>query len=133
MTETGEFVPPSLSRALTRGAMRRCPRCGGGGLFRHWTALEPDCPRCGLHFERTEGYWTGSMALNLVVTEGLFLTTFVTMIVLTWPDVPWLAVLAVGVLISVITPVVFHPISRTLWVAAERHYTQGRDEPKTPG
>jgi uncharacterized protein (DUF983 family) len=88
-----------------------------------------NCPRCGLHFERTEGYWTGSMAVNLVVTEGLFLVAFVAMIVLTWPDVPWAAVLVVGILISFVTPIVFHPVSRTLWVAAERHYTGGHDEP----
>jgi len=87
------------------------------------------CPTCGLHFERTEGYWTGSMALNLIVTEGLFLGIFIAMIVLSWPDVPWTSVLIVGVLISFITPIVFHPVSRTVWVAAERHYTRGRDEP----
>lgn len=123
-------APPSLPRALARGAIRHCPRCGGGGLFRHWTAIRPDCPRCGLHFERTEGYWTGSMALNLIVTEGLFLLVFVGMIVLTWPAVPWGVVLVVAIAISAITPVVFHPVSRTLWVAAERHYTRGLDEPR---
>ena len=117
----------SLPHALGRGLLRRCPRCGSGGLFRHWTAIVDDCPNCGLHFERSEGYWTGSMALNLVVTETLFLTTFVIMIVATWPDVPWIAVLAVGVLVSLTTPIVFHPISRTLWVAAERHFS-GQDE-----
>jgi hypothetical protein len=70
------------------------------------------------------------MALNLIVTEGLFLLVFVAMIVLTWPDVPWAVVLVVAIAISAVTPVVFHPVSRTLWVAAERHYTQGRDEPQ---
>ena len=120
---------PSLGRALGRGLLRRCPRCGSGGLFRHWTAIVDDCPRCGLHFEKAEGYWTGSMALNLVVTEGLFLAAFVLMIVVTWPDVPWLGVLAVSVAVTIVTPVLFHPISRTLWVAAERHYSGPDEEP----
>lgn len=124
-------VAPSLARALGRGAIRHCPRCGSSGLFRRWTVIVDDCPNCGLHFERTEGYWTGSMALNLVVTEGLFLVVFVAMIVLSWPEVPWGAVLAVGIFISAVTPIVFHPVSRTLWVAAERHYTAGNDEPET--
>lgn len=70
------------------------------------------------------------MALNLIVTEGLFLLVFVGMIVLTWPAVPWGVVLVVAIAISAITPVVFHPVSRTLWVAAERHYTRGLDEPR---
>ncbi len=131
MTGKDTTAPPSLGRALGRGVIRHCPRCGSGHLFRHWTAIVDDCPRCGLHFERTEGYWTGSMALNLVVTEGLFLVVFVAMIVLTWPDVPWATVLVAGVLVSFVTPIIFHPVSRTLWVAAERHYTRGSDEPTT--
>lgn len=68
------------------------------------------------------------MALNLVVTEGLFLAVFIGMIVATWPDVPWAAVLAITVLLSIVTPVLFHPFSRTLWVAAERHYSRPGDD-----
>jgi uncharacterized protein (DUF983 family) len=129
MTGEPSSASPSLALALGRGAIRHCPRCGSGRLFRHWTAMIDSCPRCGLYFERTEGYWTGSMGLNLFVTEGLFLTVFVAMMLVTWPDVPWSAVLVVGVSISFLTPIVFHPVSRTLWVAAERHYSGGRDEP----
>jgi len=118
----------SLARALGRGATRRCARCGSPGLFRHWTAMVADCPSCGLHFERAHGYWSGSMGLNLIVTEGLFLVVFVAMIVATWPDVPWVAVLVVTVALSIVTPIFFHPFSRTLWVAAERHYSRPEDE-----
>ena len=90
------------------------------------------CPTCGLRFERAEGYWTGSMAINLVVTEGLFLCVFVGTIVVTWPDVPWVGVLIVSVLVSAITPIVFHPLSRTIWIAAERHYSQKAEHIPAP-
>jgi hypothetical protein len=79
------------------------------------------CPTCDLHFERVEGYWLGSIALNLGVTEGLFLAVFVMLLVVTWPDVPWTAVLITVVAINVIVPVVLHPFSRLIWTAGERH------------
>ena len=31
------------------------PRCGSRQLFRRWFSMVPDCPRCGLHFEREAG------------------------------------------------------------------------------
>jgi hypothetical protein len=80
-----------------------------------------DCPSCGLHFERVEGYWLGSIALNLTVTLGLFLVVFVGLLVATWPDVPWNGVLVAVVAFTAAFPILFHPVSRTLWVAVERH------------
>jgi uncharacterized protein (DUF983 family) len=80
-----------------------------------------DCPRCGLHFERTEGYWLGAMLINLSVTMGVFLVVFVGGIVLMWPDVPWNALLVTVVLVNLLLPIAFHPIARTSWVAIERH------------
>lgn len=87
-----------------------------------------DCPRCGLHFERSQGYWLGSMLINLAVTMGTFLLVFVGILVITWPDVPWTALLVTVVVVNAIVPVLFHPIARTLWVAVERH-VRSRIEP----
>lgn len=61
------------------------------------------------------------MAINLGVTEATFLIVFVGVIVATFPDVPWGPLLIAVVAVTAITPVVFHPISRTVWVALERH------------
>lgn len=112
---------PSLSRGLFRGLTRRCPRCGSGKLFRHWVEIAEECPRCGLRFANEDGYWTGSMAINLGVTEATFLIVFVGVIVATFPDVPWGPLLIAVIVVTALTPVVFHPISRTTWVAVERH------------
>jgi uncharacterized protein (DUF983 family) len=101
---------------------RRCPRCGGAGIFTNWLRLRDDCPTCGLHFERVDGYWLGSMVINLAATQVLLLGTLVVLLVATWPDVPWTAVLVAVVVIAVIVPLGFHPYSRTLWIAGERHF-----------
>lgn len=112
---------PSLTTGLARATTLACPRCGSHGLFRRWLIMEEQCPRCGLRFEQTDGYWLGSVAINLGVTEGVFLVVFVLGMVLTWPDVPWTGLLVAGVAISIMLPLLFHPFSRMLWVAGERH------------
>lgn len=121
-TDRNSAHRPPLGRALARAVRRRCPRCGGGDSFTNWLSLKDDCPTCGLHYERVDGYWLGSMVINLAVTQILFLGTFVGLLVLTWPDVPWTAVLITVVVIAIVVPIAFHPISRLLWVAGERHF-----------
>src|SRR5437763_10294951 len=57
---------------LIRGLLLRCPYCGKGKLFRKgftkgFTMYER-CSVCGWRFEREEGYWTGAIAVNIVMT-----------------------------------------------------------------
>lgn len=103
-----------------RALRRRCPRCGGGGIFRRWLQMAETCPTCGLRFERTEGYWTGSMALNLVVTEVVFVVVLVVTIIATSPDPNWGLVLTLALASNVLVPLLFFPASRLLWVTIER-------------
>lgn len=119
---------PSLVTGLRRGVLGRCPRCGCGELFNRWVTMVDDCPRCGMHFERSQGYWLGSMVINLGVTFGVFVVALVGGMMLTWPDVPWAALTAVLVGLMIAVPFVFNPIARTLWVALERH-VRSRSEP----
>ncbi|MBF6590838.1 MAG: hypothetical protein IVW57_09965, partial [Ktedonobacterales bacterium] len=60
---------PSNLVLLGRGLRLRCPNCGQGRLFRGVYAMRERCSVCGWVFEREEGYWTGAMAVNLVVSE----------------------------------------------------------------
>jgi uncharacterized protein (DUF983 family) len=102
-----------------RGATKRCPRCGGGKLFRRWFSMVPDCPRCGLHFEREPGYWAGAIAVNTVVIAGLFALLMVTVTALTLPDIPWITLLMAVVPLMTIGPAIVYPFSKTLWVAID--------------
>jgi uncharacterized protein (DUF983 family) len=45
----------ALARAVLRGLLKRCPKCGEAKIFRRWFTLVARCPRCGLVFEREEG------------------------------------------------------------------------------
>lgn len=81
--------------------------------------MAADCPRCGIKFEREEGYWVGAMIINTTVTFLAFGLTFVGMIVANWPDVPWGVVMATSIGICGLVPIVFHPLSKSLWFALE--------------
>lgn len=121
--------PKSASRGaiLGRGLTRRCARCGSGKLFRRWVTMVPDCPRCGLHFERESGYWAGALAINFVCTGGLMIVLLIALLIATIPEVPVAPILAVLVPIALIGPVVGYPFSKTLWLAIDQAFLQRMD------
>jgi len=113
---------PSRMLMLWRGMSKRCARCGSGHLFHGWFKMAEACPRCGLKFEREEGYWTGAIAINTIIVGGIFAIVFVVALVLTVPDVPWLPILFVVVPLMVLGPLFFYPYSKTLWVAVDQGF-----------
>jgi uncharacterized protein (DUF983 family) len=118
---------PSRGKMLRRGFTRRCARCGSGKLFRHWFHMVEDCPRCGLHFEREQGYFAGALAINLVLVGGAFAVVFITILALTIPDLPIALTLAVCIPIVAIGPIIAYPFSKTIWVAVDRAFLQQLD------
>jgi uncharacterized protein (DUF983 family) len=104
---------------ILRGLTGRCPRCGSGGLFRSWTALVECCPRCGLSFEHEEGYWVGAMTVNVMVALVLGAVGLGLAVVLTWPDIPTVPIVAAGVVAMILVPVLFYPLSKTVWVTLD--------------
>jgi uncharacterized protein (DUF983 family) len=103
---------------IWRGVTRRCPVCGQGRLFRRWFTIVEACPRCGHRFDRgEEGYWTGAMAVNIVVTEALFFAVFTLSLVIMWPDVRWGWLLAAVIVLNAGFPIAFYPFSKTIWMA----------------
>jgi Na+(H+)/acetate symporter ActP len=81
--------------------------------------MREHCLSCGLRFEREPGYWVGAVIINTVVIFGTFLVVFGGMVFLTWPDVPWVVVLVVTVVVNTALPVIFYPVSKTTWLAME--------------
>ena len=86
-----------------------------------------DCPQCGLHFEREQGYWAGALAINIVATGGLFTLVFVALLIATIPKVPVAPLLFVLVPIALFGPIVYYPFSKTVWVAVDRAFLQRLD------
>lgn len=77
------------------------------------------CHNCGLTFERIEGHWTGAIGINTIVSFGILLGSLVVSFVVTFPDLPVVPLMIGHVLLATITPILFFPISRTLWTAVD--------------
>lgn len=112
---------------LSWGTTKRCARCGSGHLFERWFTMVDDCPRCGLHFEREQGYWAGALAINIGIAGATFVVAFVVALALTIPDIPVVPLLAVLVPLMIVVPTVAYPFSKTIWVAVDRALLQHLD------
>ena len=109
-----------LGRHLGRAALRRCPNCGSGGLFRRWLLMRDVCPGCDLRLDRGESdYYIGSFTVNLVTAELMICALGLAGILMTWPDVPWDA-LKWGLMGAMVPlPAFFYPFAKTLWLGVD--------------
>ena len=78
------------SSTLASILQQRCPRCRTGRIFRYsifrgFPKMHESCPRCGLKFEREEGYFLGAM----YISYGLALATIVLMAAALWALTGW--------------------------------------------
>ncbi len=102
-------------QVVARGLANRCPNCGGRTLFKRGTLfqLNDACPRCGLRFERDEGFFLGSVALNYGLTVVGFL---VPVLVLAWCGVIGVTTAAVLAGVGAVTvPLLLYRSSRSWW------------------
>ncbi len=113
-------VSPGIPTLFGRAARMRCPNCGGDRLPERWMKLKLKCGSCGMRTERgEEDYFLGGMMLNIVLAEGLLVLAALILAAATWPDVPWNVMLWGGLVLMVIAPFAFYPLSLCLWIAAD--------------
>lgn len=100
---------------VTRALRLRCPNCGGGGVLRHWLSPRSRCPHC--HISLEVGNPVGANLLNLVTSEVILMLCLVAIIVRSRPDVPWTFLQFGAPLLMVLTPMLFFPFSKLLFIA----------------
>lgn len=116
------------SRALLRGLIGACPHCGGRGIFASLAELRGSCPSCGLSFVREEGYWVGAMIVIMTVVLLLFGAWLVGGMLLSWPDVPWTALMIGGAVLNALVPLVLYGWSKAVWVGLDLTFNPARAE-----
>jgi uncharacterized protein (DUF983 family) len=110
----------SVMTSLKRGFLLRCPNCGRGKLFRKGFTMFEKCPVCGWRFEREEGYWTGAVAVNLVVTELLIAFIVVPVaIAFAFANVSLAVLLIVGLPLPILLPFLFFRHAKSLWMSID--------------
>lgn len=112
--------PPGLLRLFGRALLLRCPACGGHPIFTNWIRMAERCPGCNLALSRNEsGYSLGGFWLNMLFAEGTTILLFIGTLVATWPDAPW-TLLQYGLpVLALLSPLVFFPFSKTLFLALD--------------
>ena len=114
-------LPPAgwrrLRTLLGRSITRRCPYCGGGHIYKNLMALKETCPTCGIPFEREEGYFVGTYAVNLVAALILGLVTVLAVLALT--DLSVFQIQILGVAIAIALPILGYPLAAALWMALD--------------
>ncbi len=110
-------MPWNDIRLLLGRALRlRCPLCGRGPLFRTWFGMYEHCPYCNWRYEREEGFFTGAMAINLVVSELLVAVVVIPLAAAQAPIVP---TIAFGIAMPVLLPLLGFRHSRSLWMSLD--------------
>lgn len=106
---------------MKRGVAKRCPRCGGGGIYDSWFRMKERCPSCGYLFEREPGFFVGAYLINFAIAEGFLFV--LAMGFVAWksnnPDAGVTIPIAIGVVLAVVGPLVCYPYSRTIWSALD--------------
>ncbi len=125
-----------LFRLIGRALRLRCPNCGVGAVLRQYATVHHHCAHCGFRFERSsDSYFSGAMLTNLAVAEGLFALVFATVLITSWPDVPWDTLTWAMPLGIALAPVVLLPFAKVFWLTfdvAFRPVTPDEIETLTP-
>jgi len=113
-----------------RGLTRRCAWCGDlRGYFLGWFKRQEQCRNCGHGYRRGDhAFELGAVTANMILTFGSILIAILLTVVLTLPDISIPLVVGVSCAIALVGPLVYYPVSYTLWQAIDLIM-----RPPTPG
>jgi len=105
----------STSLTLWRGARMKCPRCGEGSIFGGYLKREDHCPHCRESFEGLDAddgpaWLTIGLVAHIVVPLLIFLER--------GPLMPYWQEAGILVAVTIVSALVFLPISKGIFVAA---------------
>jgi uncharacterized protein (DUF983 family) len=110
-------APPGWGKLLWRALRLQCPRCGAARVFRGWFAMHDRCPACGRKFNRSPGYFLGSIYFNYGLTAGLVVAAYFSLYFSEL--VTGGRLLALLTVFIVVFPLWFFRYARSLWLAVD--------------
>lgn len=115
---------------LLRGLFLYCPVCAKGKIFKSAFKMHEQCPVCHFTFEREEGYFSSSMAINLVLSE--LIVTAVVIPLAANPSISIVYTILWCAPLTVILPFLFYRHSRSLWMCMDHYVNPPRGIPRPP-
>lgn len=119
-----------LTTTMGRAIRRRCPYCGGGGIFKGWFTLKERCPHCDTLFEYEEGFFLGSYVFNIGFTEIVAVAAVVWLIVVSGLSVLEMQIYGAALVIAL--PILFYPFALLMWIAFDASVHDPEDFSKRP-
>jgi uncharacterized protein (DUF983 family) len=116
MARTASTFARDVVTLFWRATLLRCPRCGKAPLFRGGYTTYRRCTFCQWRFEREEGYWTGAMAINLVVADFVIAAVVIPLAIAGTPVIP---LLALAFPLPILLPIVFYRHAKAYWIALD--------------
>lgn len=108
---------PSVGTIFGRALRLRCPRCGQDKMFVNLIHMNKRCSRCDLKYERSPGYFLGSMYVNYGLTSIIMTIGYVSLHfgagIANRTLTPWL----IG--FCIVFPTLFFRYARSLWMAMD--------------
>ena len=100
---------------MGRALRLKCPSCGICPLFKSFFATYERCQCCGLLFLREQGYFIGSIYVNIMLTELLIGLVFLICIFVLSASDPKLYIILFA--LAVTLPVLFNRHARAIWLS----------------
>jgi uncharacterized protein (DUF983 family) len=111
----------SISEALRRCLSLRCPACGKSSIAKKPFQIKDRCSSCPVIFKREEGFFVGAILINVVATELLILTTYLTCLGVIGSH--YQIVLAILFAIALVFPIAFYHHSWSIWLSFD-HFVE---------
>jgi hypothetical protein len=92
--------------------------------------MRKQCPVCHFTFEREQGYFTSSIAINLVLSE--LIVTAAVLPLAANPGIPIVNTILWCAPLTVLVPLLFYRHSRSLWMCMDHYLNPPRGIPRPP-
>ena len=106
-----------FSQCFGRSLLRRCPYCGGGGIFKGWFSLKERCPHCNVLYEPEDGYLLGSYVVNIGLTAVLAVAVVVMLMVQSSLSVVEIQIIGAALAIGI--PIFLYPYTVLFWITLD--------------
>ena len=109
-TATQQSKPNWLKAIL----QMKCPNCRQGNVFRSPLRMHEDCPHCGIHYEREDGYFMMAVFVGYVMSFFIAVPAVAILYFTIRPSI-WGYLTGATVALLLASPIIFH-YARVVWL-----------------
>lgn len=121
-------MPQAKPNWLKAILQMKCSSCRQGKVFRAPLRMYEDCPHCGIHYEREDGYFMMAVFVGYVMSFFIAVPVIVLLYFALRPSI-WGYLIGATVALLLASPLIFH-YARVVWLFIDQ-LLDPRPEPKS--